>query len=71
MMMVMQQDANEHLQKLLVAWDGTRSFAEMFERLMITTTDSGGQVLLVRMLSEADQMIAEMDESIDREQHGK
>ena len=64
----MQQDANEHLQKLLVARDCTRNFAEMFERLMTTTTDPRGKALLVRMLSEADQMITEMDESIDREE---
>ena len=62
----MQQDKDEHLQKLIAGRDGTAAFASMFEQLLRTTTDPCDIALLTRILSDADQMIAEMNESIDQ-----
>ncbi|MCE9532234.1 MAG: hypothetical protein K8T89_14110 [Planctomycetes bacterium] len=68
---MMEQDPNEHLDKLLAGQAGTRRFAELFEQSLTAAADPRRKVTLTRMLAEADQRIAEMDETIERERRSE
>jgi hypothetical protein len=61
-----QQGTNDHFQKLLVAREGTRNIACLFEQWLASAADVSGRAVLARMLAEADQLIADMDEEVNR-----
>ncbi|MDB5297020.1 MAG: hypothetical protein JWO31_3003 [Phycisphaerales bacterium] len=59
-------DDPQRLGKLRAAWRGTQELATTFEELMGTTSDPAARAVLVRQLSEADRIMAEIGHSISQ-----